>query len=644
MLNTVPIMIGTTMTHRLITVLLILSALRAQTLLRPVRPLVPAPTLCVAAPTGLPALLGAAPALPRFCKLPEYPSSASTVTVNTAAEFQEALTGAKCGQLIHMQTGVTYAGNFTVPGLACPATAPVLVANSHIGALRQWTVPSRSLAGGAAVPTIIGKQNATAALNISDGAANWYFAGIEITEDPTAVGVYPIVSIGDNTSSIAALPHDITFDRCLVHPSSSTTNFVRGGIDLNVVGGAVIYSAIWGIVNNGQDTQAILAQNTPGPLLIAGNDLEATGENIMLATNCGANAGSTARDGMPMGSQGWQPGNGGIPTCPVPSDVTVRLNHFRKQLVWQSQSMDVKNLFEIKHGQRVLLDSNILDTSYSGGQAEAIIMNCFYQGIYVCQDFTVTNNLIEHVPAVGSISGNGEPTVSTTCGAPGQSACTIQTGQRVLFRNNLAVDVNGNGSQGSFGPGVGYGGTGESFQLQYTGNFVADHNTILNEPPSYLNGLSFVDQPPSTNVHFQYTNNLIYASPTAGGMTPGQTIAALPAPVLGGDVFVGDYWPNINTWGGIGSPPYPPGILTAASTAAPVAGQPACNIANKPIAQCWPLDWALVGFIDFTGGNAGRDLPGMALAATSPYHNAATDGTDIGANVPAVLAAIKGVQ
>src|ERR1039458_5625637 len=75
MLNTVPIMIGTTMTHRLITVLLILSALRAQTLLRPVRPLVPAPTLCVAAPTGLPALLGAAPALPRFCKLPEYPSS-----------------------------------------------------------------------------------------------------------------------------------------------------------------------------------------------------------------------------------------------------------------------------------------------------------------------------------------------------------------------------------------------------------------------------------------------------------------------------------------------------------------------------------------------------------------------------------------
>jgi hypothetical protein len=34
----------------------------------------------------------------------------------------------------------------------------------------------------------------------------------------------------------------------------------------------------------------------------------------------------------------------------------------------------------------------------------------------------------------------------------------------------------------------------------------------------------------------------------------------------------------------------------------------------------------------------------MALAATSPYHNAATDGTDIGANVPAVLAAIKGVQ
>ena len=95
----------------------------------------------------------------------------------------------------------------------------------------------------------------------------------------------------------------------------------------------------------------------------------------------------------------------------------------------------------------------------------------------------------------------------------------------------------------------------------------------------------------------------------------------------------------------LGTPAYPPGLSTLASTVTPDPPNTlACNVANASGAHCWPLDWALVGFLDFTGGNAGTDLPDMALAATSPYHNAATDGTDIGANVPAVLAAIKGVQ
>ena len=48
------------------------------------------------------------------------------------------------------------------------------------------------------------------------------------------------------------------------------------------------------------------------------------------------------------------------------------------------------------------------------------------------------------------------------------------------------------------------------------------------------------------------------------------------------------------------------------------------------------MNWALVDFVDFDGGN-------YALAPTSPYHNAASDGTDIGADIPAVLASTAGV-
>jgi len=53
-----------------------------------------------------------------------------------------------------------------------------------------------------------------------------------------------------------------------------------------------------------------------------------------------------------------------------------------------------------------------------------------------------------------------------------------------------------------------------------------------------------------------------------------------------------------------------------------------------------PLDWALVGMLDFTGCNAGTNLAGCALSSGSPYKDAGTDGMDIGANVAAVVAAL----
>jgi YVTN family beta-propeller protein len=573
----------------------------------------PAPAICSAAAAGLPDLSGTLPALPASCSVPQYPTPASTVTVSTAAELQAALTAAECGQLISVQAGATYAGNFTVPGTPCPPTNPVLVASSAISSLPQYAVPARTLAGGSLFPTLA-TGNSLPALTISDYATGWYFAGIEFTLTPTAAGVYPIVAAGDYTLTTNALPGYITFDRCQIHPSGTITNYVRGGIDLNIVNAAVIFSNIWGIVNPNIDTQAILVQNSPGPILISGNDLEATGENVLLGTEC-----------LATGYAG-----GGIPDCPVPSDVTVTRNHLIKQASWQNapagcnpnvsaSCYDIKNTFEIKMGQRVLTDSNWFDTTFlQFQQGTFVIMNCPAAGPYTCADWTVTNNLFAHGSALAVVAGNGN----------------AQTGQRVLFRNNLAVDISG----------VAWGGLGLSFQIQDTNGFIADHNTIINTPPIFLNGLMFADPlSPLTDTALQWTNNVSYASPSFAGMSPGQTLAALPSPALGGDLFVGDYWPCLFSTC-VAAPAYPAGISTVDSTATPMPAQPACNVANKPIAQCEPLDWALVGFEDFAGGDAGTDLPGMALSASSPYKGKGTDGLDIGANVTAVLAAIKGVQ
>lgn len=640
--------------------------------------------LCQQAPTGLPPLPSSVtlPALPQSCTVPTYPTpSGQPIVVNTAAALQDALTNAQCGQWIQVTAGVTYQGGFAIPGLACPANNPVLVENSAIRAkvtctasspypcnnatvgetlpvFPQWTVPSQSLAGSSYIPTLE-STDTSSPLFVNDGAANWYLAGIEVTLASTARNIYPIVAMGENTTSATALPNNITLDRMLVHPApcpadsiSAPCQYVSRGVDLNAVNGTVMYSNIWGIVSPGQDTQAINVNNTPGPGLILGNYLEATGENLMFNTEC------TVIPSGDAGSPGYVTGDIGLTTCPPPSDFTVRLNHFHKFLAWQtlpagcnsalSQCYDVKNQSEVKHGQRILYDSNVFDTTYAGAQAEFLISNCFIEGMYICQDLTYTNNLFMHGPEVGAVAGNGAPPVNCGTGA-GQPACTLQTGQRFLFRNNVAVDING----------VTYGGPpcqqtapyancagGASFQIQNTDSFVMDHNTIVNETSQYQNALNFSDAQPPTDTNFQLTNNFQFGSPFNDGGCPGCAIAALPTPVVGGQVFVGDYWNYPTMWGQTNLPAYPAGITSLSAPLVVVPGSPpiTCQQNNNGIQPCWALDWALVGFVDFTGGSTGQDLAGLVLSSNSPYRNAGTDGTDIGANVTAVLTAISTIQ
>jgi hypothetical protein len=371
-----------------------------------------------------------------------------------------------------------------------------------------------------------------------------------------------------------------------------------------------MFSNVWGFVSNTKDTQSVLIYNTTGPDLVTSNHLEATGENVAIFTVCSS------------GAYGGQ----GIPTCPPPSDITLTRNHLLKLLSWQNAPSgcpgsgpcyEVKNALECKSCQRVLADSNWFDTTFAQGQDEFTIANCVSAGVFVCNDLTYTNNLFEHGPTIGVFAGNA----------------TAATGQRMLFRNNLAVDI----SAVTYGGGFGW-----TWEFQNSANVSVDHNTMINTPVNGA-GIYWGDPPPSTDTAFQWTNNFDYGSPFADGSSPGQTIVDLPNPVLGGDVFVGDYWPCYYS-SCLGTPVYPPGISTVNSTITPNPPDTlACNVENSP-AQCWPYDWALVGFLDFPGGNAGTDLPGMALGLSSPWHNAGTDGLDVGANVAAVLAAVAGVQ
>jgi YVTN family beta-propeller protein len=394
----------------------------------------------------------------------------------------------------------------------------------------------------------------------------------------------------------------------------------------------------------------------------------------------------------------------GQPSLPAPSDATVRLNHFKKQASWRNNPVgytgvvntsgttatlvsgsqfnpawgaggiyvvingknyivttpatatsitlttspgtltnanytegcipsiqwncwDVKDEFEVKNGQRILVDSNLFDTTFSEAQQGFFIWNT---GIVPAptvhgNDAIIQNNLFMHGPFWGD--------------PPGYSGSGPQrtNNARVLIRNNVAIDVSG----------LTWGGNGYLSTVQNTQYLTFDHNTILNTPTYSTNPFSmfFVDAPPHSNTNFAWTNSFQYGQPFADSDNAGMTMADWPnngVPVtIAGVVNVGDYF----AYAGGGSPRYPSGMTSLSSPTN------SCQTEGKNYATCWPLDWALVGFTDFTCGGQGvgcanisnTNIGGLALSSGSAYHNAASDGTDIGANISAVMAAVSAI-
>src|SRR5438034_10311478 len=103
---------------------------------------------------------------------------------------------------------------------------------------------------------------------------------------------------------------------------------------------AIVDSYLSNFHSAGSDSQAAIAWNTPGPLKLVNNYLEAAGENVMFG-------------GAPSAVAGY-----------VPSDIEIRHNFFDKPLSWRPGDPAytgvpwvVKNLLEFKDAQPVLIEA-----------------------------------------------------------------------------------------------------------------------------------------------------------------------------------------------------------------------------------------------------------------------------------------------
>jgi hypothetical protein len=263
----------------------------------------------------------------------------------------------------------------------------------------------------------------------------------------------------------------------------------------------------------------------------------------------------------------------------VPSDIEIRNNYMFKPLSVVGSHYAPKNLLELKAAQRVLVTGNILQNNPLGAQVGfALLITPRNQNgtapWSVTSDITVTDNTFINVGSGINISGydNVHPS---------------QTTARVLIRNNV-LGVSGlNGADG------------RAFQILTGGSdFTIDHNTVINSAPaSTASDLTMADSRTAKVTNFTFTNNL--ATPTKYGFygnNVGQGTPALNA--------------NFTSW------------VFAKNVIVGVAP------GSYPSGNFYPSSVTQVGFT-----NPGSDY---SLAPGSPYKAAATDGTDIGANLSSV--------
>jgi hypothetical protein len=283
-------------------------------------------------------------------RLAATPVTGQTIVVSAGGELQAALDRAAPGDEIVLEAGATFTGNFVLP--ARPADGRWTTIRSS----RMDDLPADGHRVGpehaAAMPRIV-DPSGNGAFRTVAGSCYWRIVGLEITVAPDVENAWALVHLGSGgpeQHSLEQVPHHLILDRVLVHGDPRRNCFRC--VALNGAHCAIIDSHLAEGHAEGFDAQAVCGWNGPGPFKIVNNRLEGSGENVMFG--------------------------GADPSIPglVPSDIEFRGNHCFKPLTWNIDHpgyagipWTVKNLFELKNAQRVLIEGNLF-VGYGEGRAQ----------------------------------------------------------------------------------------------------------------------------------------------------------------------------------------------------------------------------------------------------------------------------------
>ncbi|MBA3767686.1 MAG: hypothetical protein H0W99_12010, partial [Acidobacteria bacterium] len=485
---------------------------------------------------------------------------AATITVAAGGDFQAALNTAQAGDTIVLEAGASYIGPFTLP--AKPASTDYITIQSS--AVAQLPAGTRvSPANAALMPKLLSPGNNQPALYTAPFSHHYKLIGIEFAPLNASVYVREIIRLGDGSlaqNTLEMVPRDLIFDRCYIH-AHPTQDTIRG-IALNSAETSIINSYISEFHSKGFDAQAIWGWNGPGPFKIINNYLEASGENL--------------------GFGGAVPGVVGL----IPSDIEIRRNTLSKPLSWRTEGWMIKNLFELKAAQRVVMEGNILENCWANAQAGYAIQLTVRNeegaaSWNTIQDVTIKNNIIRRV-------GGGINFL-------GRDGNNYPSGQMsgVRIENNLFEDVSG----------VKWGGNGNFLQMTTVANVTVDHNTVIHSGPNAA----------IINAYAATSN----AGPNAGFIFKNNIVENNAYGIFGGGIGVGNAAIAVYFPGGV--------FLKNVMVATPSTIYPVDNF--------YPALLSEVQFVNSVGGD-------YRLAPSSPYKRRGTDGKDPGCDFVALYAAL----
>ena len=544
--------------------------------------------------------------------LSETPAPGKSVVVKNSEELGRAIEKAACGDTIRLQAGAEFSGNFKLPAKSCDDAHWIVLrtsaADSDLPA--EGTRLTPCYAGVASLPArpryacssasnlmakIVFEGKGSGPLTFLEGANHYRLMGVEITRGSPGATIYNLVSFPPDK-----LTDHIILDRVWIHGTAQDET-VRGiflGSSRHV---AVVDSYFSDFHCNAMgtctDSQAInggIGGLEMGPYKIVNNYLEAAGENILF-------------------------GGGGANNSPM--DIEVRRNHMFKPMTWHKDDPGfvggasgkpflVKNLFELKNAQRLLLEGNVLENTWGGfSQAGfAILLTAKNQNnrCPACKvaDVTIRFNRIAHAASGFQIATS----LSATGGASSGT-------ERISIHDVILDDLGGRTYQG----------LGVLAQVTSGDPLLHDvsFDHVTGFPPHALFIIGARTQGGRMN-NFKFTNNLVGSGPIdivpEGG---GQGNCSFQAARQGPSGVLNNCFDNFT---------FSHNVIVGSR-------------GGWPNGNSYPSDHGAAGVMGFREGRyqlcreKNGDCKKPSLAA-----RAAADGKDLGADVEAVFSATKGVD